>query len=244
MSYHSMGAVGPGGYPARTLCLTDQNGMRVKSLYARDPLRYGNIYSLYDVCFKTRSTKTLNTRVNVSYGSNRKQCLSIYDLYGQRVCFTPSRVAPKAPITIAPTPVQKQPASMPQPVRIDSGRQGPDDDITEITADLSVEDKNKLLVALTQDQLVADTPANIITTQVPQQSQMSVTSSMIPEMQQASMSVPEDPAEVFDDGGGMPGGQQEQASPEDDNKKVLLIGGILAAIVVAGGVAYVATRKK
>ena len=228
MSYRVMGAVGSGGYASmHTICLTDQNGARVKSLYARDPLRYGNIYSLYDVCYRQNvpglKAPPKPPPVAVNYGSRKLQCTSIYDLYGDRVCFIPASYIPKAPTRSAPQPTpQDEPvfdldlvADSPTPV---------------ITTQVNIPEVPTPVIA-PSPQLPAPAPT------FPQSSAPAPAPTSTP----SYVGPPEDPMQVFD--------EEEvvyNAAPVEESgmDKKLLIGGILAAVVVAGGVAYVATRKR
>ncbi len=87
-------------------CIYDVEGRQVRSLYARPADRYGRGGGPgAPVCYRSRySTKP--GRVPVPRNS-RTTCLSIYDLYGARVCYTPLAV-----------PV---PATVPDPVNLDPG---------------------------------------------------------------------------------------------------------------------------
>lgn len=90
--FQGMG-IGASGYPMIT-CLYYENGEPVISLYARDAARYGKggAAGKAQVCYRTTTATTAPPKIP-SYSTGAR-CLSIYDLYGQKVCFTPLPVAP------------------------------------------------------------------------------------------------------------------------------------------------------
>lgn len=94
MSYRisGFGAVGPSGYPTRVVCLYDQHDNPVLNQSKRDSVRYGNIGYPYRVCYKTQDP---SNPPPVEISSTAPRCLSIYDIYGDRVCFSPR--VPTAP---------------------------------------------------------------------------------------------------------------------------------------------------
>jgi hypothetical protein len=220
-----------GTVPSFVYCLYDTAGDAVESLYSRDPLRYGDMTK---VCFRSNSftppprvripTASVSTCVTDLYGN------SIYDLYGDRVCYVPrvKVVAPLAP-SVVPQPIS--PDITPVPVTLPPSSASTSTSFGEGKATFSFDPKTlseeamRALVEKYAGSGILITPEVAAKSTTPSAD----TATSIPATPPPSAAPTATPS------------QQTTQDASGNNK--LVVGGILALLAVGVGVAYLKFRK-